>query len=66
MMTPPEGGAFAAERVRSPAMDDPVRELLDDAVLAGGLCRGGATGAMHSTCGKYIGMHGGSAQARWR
>jgi hypothetical protein len=52
MTTPPEGGAGVAERVQSPTADDPVRELTDDVVLSGALCRGGASGAMHSTCGK--------------
>jgi hypothetical protein len=51
-MTSPEGGA--AEHVRATAVDDPVRELSDAAVLSGGLCRVGSS-AMQAACGKYTG-----------
>jgi hypothetical protein len=47
----PEGGACTIECVRPPMIDDLVRELPIAAVLASGLCRGGAAGAMHSACG---------------
>jgi hypothetical protein len=45
MTTPPEGGGYTAERARPPALDEPEREW-PDAILAGGICRGGASGAM--------------------